>query len=314
MSAEHHLVLGGSGFIGQSVVTFLVAKGYRVTVVDRSPFPEGIGLAAGGLVRSLVLDLSAVDWSVLLEDIDVVHHYFWASTPASANADPKQDLNVNVGASIDLLEALRRRGGGRLVFSSSGGTVYGRAPQTPIDEDHSISPITAYGAGKAAAELYLKFYREMYGLDCRIARIANPFGSNQRLVSGVGAVTSFMRRALAHEPIVIWGDGSIIRDYIYIDDVAECLIRLATSELKSDKFIFNIGTGVGQSLNDVVLELERHFGRSLNVTRTEQRSFDVPVNVLSIERAKQVLGWKPAFSFSEGVENTLCKIMSQHAG
>ncbi|MDX7952946.1 NAD-dependent epimerase/dehydratase family protein [Lichenihabitans sp. Uapishka_5] len=308
MTGERHLVLGGCGFIGRNVVRHLVAAGHAVTVADRVPFQDDQQVAP---IAFEVLELGTADWDRLLEGVDVVHHYVWASTPASANADPGRDLDINVGTTIALLDALRRRGGGRLVFSSSGGTVYGRIRHVPVAEDHPIAPITAYGTGKATAELYLGLYRDMYGIDCRIARIANPFGGNQSLVSGVGAVTTFIHRALAGDTIEIWGDGTVVRDYIFIDDVARCLTVLATRP-SVDRFIYNIGSGGGLSLNDIVTELETQVGHPLRVNRTPRRSFDVPISVLSIERAKQDLGWEPAYPFRIGVERTLSALRRSH--
>ena len=125
------------------------------------------------------LELGSADWDRLVADADVVHHYAWSSIPASANGNPGGDLQINVGSTIDLLDALRRRGGGRVIFSSSGGTVYGKLNETPVREDHAVAPITAYGASKATAEIYLSLYRALHGLDCRIARVANPYGAGK---------------------------------------------------------------------------------------------------------------------------------------
>jgi UDP-glucose 4-epimerase len=237
-------------------------------------------------------------------DVDVVHHYAWGSLPASANANPGGDLRTNVGAMIDLLDALQRRGSGKIVFTSSGGTVYGKLHQTPVPESHPIAPINAYGAGKASAEIYLSLYRAMHGIDCRIARVANPYGAGQNLSHGQGAVTTFIHRALNRQPITIWGDGEVIRDYIFIKDVAKFLVMLATAP-PNPEFIFNVGSGAGLSLNAIVDALEVMLGRKLEVTRSVARSIDVPVSVLSIERATKVIGWSPTTPFPEGISRTL---------
>ncbi len=304
---SHHLLLGGCGFIGRHVALLLAADGHRVTLADRAPLAFALPEAAAGAVAWRELELGSADWDALVADADVVHHYAWGSIPASANANPAGDLAANVSTTLALLEALRRRGQGRVVFSSSGGTVYGRLQEVPVPETHPMAPITAYGAGKATAELYLGLYRDMHGMDCRIARIANPYGAGQDLARGLGAVTTFLHAALSERPITIWGDGEVVRDYVHVADVARALVRLAAAP-RGAEFVFNIGSGTGTSLNAIVSELERHLGRTLAVTRTATRAFDVPVSVLAVERARAVLDWAPRLSFGEGVERTLADL------
>ncbi len=302
--SERHLILGGGGFIGRHVALQLARDGHDVLLACRRPMIQEVPADLAAKISWQFTELGSADWDTLIAEIDVVHHYAWGSLPASANANPGGDLLTNVGATIDLLNALHRRGAGRLIFSSSGGTVYGKLNKTPVPEDHPIAPINAYGAGKAAAEVYMSLYRAMHGLDCRIARIANPFGAGQNLSHGQGAATTFIHRALNGLPITIWGTGEVVRDYVYVTDVAQCLVMLAAAP-RSDEFTFNVGSGVGISLNDIVVELEAQLGHKLNVTRTASRSIDIPVSVLSIERAHKVLGWTPIVSFSEGVARTL---------
>lgn len=300
----HHLILGGCGFIGRHVAVLLAREGNRVTLADRAALAQPMPADVAGAVTSQLLELGSADWDALVADVDIVHHYAWGSLPASANANPGGDLLTNVGATIGLLDALHRRGGGRVVFSSSGGTVYGKLRQTPVPEDHPVAPITAYGAGKATAEVYLGLYRHMHGLDCRIARIANPYGAGQDLSRGQGAVTTFLHHALMHRPITIWGTGEVVRDYIHISDVAQCLVTLAVSP-RTEEFVFNVGSGAGVSLNQIVSELEARLGRTLDVSRTATRPFDVPVSILRIDRGRDTLGWSPALSFGDGIARTL---------
>jgi UDP-glucose 4-epimerase len=251
--------------------------------------------------------LGTAQWDEVIEDATVIHHYAWASIPASANENPALDLDANVMPTLGLLEAMRRKGKNApvLLFSSSGGTVYGRLRRAPVDEDHPLNPITAYGAGKAAAEMYINIYRHLYGLDCRIARLANPFGAGQDLSKGLGAVTTFLHRALTNQQIVIWGDGEVVRDYIHIADAASGLATLAVAPASGGSWLFNIGSGQGVSLNAIVTELEAHLGRRLDVRREPGRAFDVPVSVLDIARMRETLGWAPRLSFSEGIARTL---------
>ena len=300
---ERHLILGGCGFIGRHVALLLARAGHRVTLADRVQPSHKPDEPAAELISWQYLELSSASWDELVADVDVVHHYAWGSLPATANANPLGDLLGNVGATVAMLDALARRGSGRVVFASSGGTVYGRLDRTPVPEDHAVAPITAYGAGKATAETYLGVYRFLHGLDCRVARIANPYGAGQDLSRGQGAVTTFLHHAIAGQPITIWGTGEVVRDYIHISDVARGLVRLATAP-EAAEHVFNVGSGIGTSLNDIVRELEVQFG-PLAITRTETRPFDVPVSILDITRARRVLEWSPTLSFAEGIACTI---------
>jgi UDP-glucose 4-epimerase len=312
VTTKHHLILGGTGFIGRHVALLLALQGNRVTIVSRSPLPFDFP-SVPGPVRHEIVELASTNWDKLVSEADVVHHYAWSSIPSSANANPAGDLMANAIITFGLLDALKRRGNGRVVFASSGGTVYGKLTAIPVKEDHPQVPITAYGAGKATAELYFNLYRHMHGLDCRIARIANPFGAGQDLSRGLGAVTTFLHKALTDQTITIWGDGAVIRDYIHISDVASCLALIATAPQNAADFIFNVGSGFGISLNQIVAELQARLRRPLKVVRTSSRSFDVPVSVLDIERARRVLGWFPQLSFSNGMDRTFADLEAQRS-
>jgi UDP-glucose 4-epimerase len=309
---QDHLILGGGGFIGRHVALLLAGAGHRVKIAGRKPPAFRFPKAVAEQIKWEALDLTAVDWDRLVSGVDVIHHYSWSSIPASANANPSGDLLVNVGATLGLLDALKRQGHGRVVFASSGGTVYGKLRSVPVTEDHPLAPITAYGAGKATAELYLMLYRTMHGLDCRVARVANPYGAGQDLSRGLGAVTTFLHHALTGQEIVIWGDGNVVRDYVHISDVASCLVTLACAPRTEADFVINVGSGTGISLNDIVTELEARLGHRLAVVRTATRAFDVPVSILAIDRARRVLNWSPRLSFSEGIMRTLADLEAGH--
>jgi len=309
MMPQRHLILGGGGFIGRHVAVLLARASHHVTIATRAVPRFRFPTETIDSIELVQVELASADWDALVAEVDVVHHYAWSSIPASANANPAGDMLVNIGATLGLLDAMRRRGGGRLVFPSSGGTVYGRLTAVPAREDTPLAPITAYGAGKATAEVYLNLYRELYGLDCRIARIGNPYGAGQDPTRGLGAVSTFIRRALDRQEINIWGDGEIIRDYIHISDVARALVALSCTALCDTDFIFNIGSGIGTSLNEVVTELEERLGRNIRVSRQKHaRPFDVPVSVLAIDRAKRILNWSPKLSLSEGIQCTVADL------
>src|SRR5665213_861747 len=299
-----HLVLGGSGFIGRHVALRLAQLGQKVIVADREPLPAFSSQATTNEISFVQTNVRTADWDPLLSRCDVVHHYVWTTTPQSASAAPLDDLSDNVGLTITLLEAMRRHGGKRLVFASSGGTVYGRLKTVPVREDHALEPISAYGASKTAAEIYIGYFCRLFGIDARIARLSNPFGAGQNPNGNLGAVTTFLFRAMNEEVISIWGDGSIVRDYIHIADAANALAQLSMTRniAKSGaSAVFNIGSGVGRSLNEIVEIVRGLVKRKVHVNYLEGRPFDVPVNVLDISLAKAVLNWQPRLSLEIGL-------------
>ena len=302
-----HLLLGGCGFVGRHVALLLAQRGHDVIVADRGPLSVDFPEAFRDRISWRAFDLADADWDALIEGVDVIHHYAWSSIPATANENPIGDLTGNVAPTIALLEVIRKRERNRprLVFTSSGGTVYGHLQQIPVGEGHPLNPLNAYGAGKAATEHYLNSYARQHGLDCRVARLSNPYGAGQNLARGQGAVTTFLYRALNGEPIVIWGDGEVVRDYVHVADVAGGLYVLACSENVGVNHVFNLGSGQGVSLNAIVSQLETDLGRRLEVRREAARPYDVPVSVLDISRMRDILHWTPSLSFSDGIRRTL---------
>jgi UDP-glucose 4-epimerase len=305
-TAGRHLILGGSGFIGRHVALLLLRSGHEVVLTHRGEAQLDFPPEYRNAITWMPLEMERADWPRLLDGIDIVHHYAWSSIPATANAEPEADLTGNVVATLRLLEAARAQSKPpRIVFSSSGGTVYGRVRKVPVSEEHPLAPINAYGAGKAAAELYLGCYRALHRIDCRVGRIANPFGAGQNTRRGQGAVTAFLEAALADRPIQIWGDGEAVRDYIHIADAAAGLLKLALAASSTDHWIYNIGSGHGVSLNGIVAELEQKLNRPLHVDRLPGRAFDIPVSVLDVTLAQRKLNWSPKLTFSEGVGRAL---------
>jgi UDP-glucose 4-epimerase len=269
-----------------------------VLVAGRSPPP-----AYGAPIAFQPLDLATADWDALIADWAVIHHYAWDSVPETAHADPIADVELNVLPSLRLLEAARRRGGRRIIFASSGGTVYGRAARTPAHEDDPLRPTTAYGAAKLTVEAYLRVHHLAGRIDGRVARLANPYGLGQNPARRQGVVSTFVRQAVAGETLRIWGDGEVVRDYLHVSDAAEALLALALLDTHTlvDLPVVNIGSGRGHSLNAVVAVLQSVLGRSIAVERSAGRPFDASVNVLDIARARALLGWVPRLSLEQGV-------------
>lgn len=294
------LVTGAAGFLGQALCRALVARSDAVRATTRR-LPAG----AGDLpVDWQVLDLADhQDWTSLLDGVTTVYHMAWSSIPASAAADPLADLAQNVGSLLRLLEAARARGGVRIIFPSSGGTIYGRTDLLPIKEDHPKGPISAYGIAKQTAEAYLDLYRNAHGVDSVALRIGNPYGASQDPARGLGAVTHFARAALSGGTLTLFGDGLTVRDFVHIDDVVAAL--LAAGDRREVHGPINIGAGQGHCLLDVIAALEAELGRALPVVHLPARPFDVPACVLDISKAREQLRWAPRLSFECGLKRLL---------
>jgi UDP-glucose 4-epimerase len=189
------------------------------------------------------------------------------------------------------------------VFASSGGTVYGRAQEIPTPETAPTDPICAYGISKLAIEKYLALFEHLHGLDFRVLRITNPFGPFQVALKNQGVIAALIARALRDEPVEIWGDGTVVRDFVFVEDVVDALVAAATDQ--SGERVFNIGGGRGRSLREIIGSIERQMGKTLRLEWKPGRPLDVPVSVVAIDRAAGSLGWVPNTSFETGLERTI---------
>jgi UDP-glucose 4-epimerase len=190
-----------------------------------------------------------------------------------------------------------------IVFISSGGTVYGNPVYLPIDEEHPTNPVVSYGITKLAIEKYLQIYERIHGIKAITLRVANPYGERQRIETAQGAVGTFLHRALTGNSIDIWGDGSVTRDYIHVSDVAAAFVQAL--HYTGKQRLFNVSSGVGISLNDLIATLEDALGKSIDRRYFPSRPFDVPVSVLSNKFARSELNWTPLISMSDGIARTL---------
>jgi UDP-glucose 4-epimerase len=291
------LVLGGNGFIGSHLVDQLLAEGHRVRVFDkyeeyyRKPIVS-VDYQYGDFGNRGLL-------TEALTDIDVVFHLISTTLPKTSNDDPAFDVQSNVIETLFLLEQCVIRKVKKIIFISSGGTVYGKPLILPISENSSTDPECSYGITKLAIEKYLHLYWFLHGLDYCVLRLANAYGERQRSTATQGVIPVFLEKAIRNDEIVVWGDGSVMRDYIYVTDISSALLKALT--YSGETKIFNIGSGQGHSLNQVIQVIEHVTGRPLQVKYAKGRPFDVPISVLDISRAKNYLDWTPTISLLDGV-------------
>lgn len=299
------LVLGGNGFIGSHLVDRLLAEGHDVRVFDKyreryRPPLAGVEYHLGDFGNRGLL-------AEALRGREVVYHLVWSTVPKTSNDDPPFDVTANLADTLFLLEECLRREVRRVVFLSSGGTVYGNPRSLPVSEESPTEPLCSYGITKLAAEKYLALYRHLHGLDYVILRPSNPYGIRQDPQGAQGAVSVFLWRLARGESLEIWGDGSVVRDYLFIGDLVEGIYRASVSAAESR--IFNLGSGRGVSLNQVLSAIRAVTGREPAVRYEEGRRFDVPAIYLDSGRAKRELGWEPATSLEEGIERTWRQIL-----
>lgn len=302
--AEVVTVLGGGGFLGSAIVDCLLREGHAIRVLERPRIQPHRVFGREEKVEWLEGDFGHLpDIRLALEGASAVVHLVCTTRPKSSNDEPIYDVQSNVIGSLQVLEEMRSLGIKKLIFSSSGGTVYGQPIYTPIDEEHPTNPTTSYGITKLTIEKYLLLEKLLKGLKPIILRIANPYGERQRVEYAQGVVAAFLNCALSGQPIEIWGDGSVVRDYLHVDDVARAFA--AALQHQGDSCVFNIGSGCGTSLNELVAILSGLLGRDLEVTHKPGRQFDVKSNVLCCRRAQEHLPWQPQISMTEGLRRTV---------
>lgn len=297
------LVLGGGGFIGSHLSKALLEQGHAVRIFERlnlkpvEVFPDCKDLE---WLEGDFLNVEDVGRAVA--ECEIIFHLISTTLPRSSNDNPVYDVESNLVSTLHMLEAARKAGVRKVLFASSGGTVYGIPKQVPIKESHPTDPVCSYGISKLAIEKYLHLYHALHGLDYCVLRIGNPYGEGQRPTAAQGAVAVFLDKALNDEAIEIWGNGTVTRDYIYVGDVVQAFLKAMT--YCGEHQIFNIGSGEGRSLNDLIGAIESLVGRPVAQRCLPGRSFDVPTNILDISRAKAFLGWQSKTPFYAGLSQT----------
>ncbi len=309
-NASRLVVLGGCGFIGSHLCRELVSEGRRVRIFDKL-------YADRNLIRDLAGEIEVVegdaaradDVLAALEGAETVFHLVHTTVPGSSMADPSYDVESNVAASVRWLSQIGQTSVRRVIFISSGGTVYGIPQRNPIDEQHPTDPISSYGITKLALEKYVAMYAAAAGIDYLILRPSNVYGEGQRLQIGQGVIGVLIDRALRGQELEVWGTGDSLRDYIYIADFIVAVLSLLT--YTGSFRIFNVSGGKGHSVQDILGILQRQLGRLPKIRYEPARGFDVPANVLDASLLRAEVGWEPRVQLEEGVERVIQWLRTQ---
>jgi UDP-glucose 4-epimerase len=308
---KHCCIIGGAGFIGSHLVSLLLARGSQLTVIGRNPaptrvLPHGVRYLAGDYGDNYFLRGA-------LQGVDEVVSLAYATVPKSSFEDPVHDILSNLPASVRLFEIAAELAVEKLVFVSSGGTVYGKAQTLPIAEDHPTNPISAYGITKLATEKYALMFHELKGLPVLCVRPANAYGEGQRAFTGQGFIATTIAAILERREVVLYGEKGTIRDYIYVSDVASAIADAL--EYGTPGECYNIGSGSGRSNRDILdalYPLAKYAGLEMKITTMPSRGFDVPANILDCRKLAEISGWEASVPFEEGIKDTWDKLSFMH--
>lgn len=291
------LLIGGTGFIGRNLAAMLLAQGHAVFTTGRPRSMASAGFEPGRIALDLRDDAEVAK---VLDQVkpDIVFHLACNLLPASTTAHYLIERRELIDPSIKLAERLAQDGT-RLVYLSSGGTVYGSTVADRMAETDECQPISVYGQAKLEFENYLRFAGRVMGLRYLIIRPSNPFGRHQSPHGNQGLIAILIGKALRGEPLEVWGDGLVVRDYIYVDDLCDAIHHLIGSDIRND--VFNIGSGIGHSLLDVVAAVERAVDRKIELAFRPPRPVDVRRAVLDISKLRAT-GARPPRPLQEGID------------
>lgn len=298
------LVTGGTGFIGSFVVEELLNKNYEVVIIANGrQLPEYLRKNSE---KIMYFQADFGDTDILekaLPGCNAVIHLAWSTVPKPTKGGATAfEFSKNISSTVNLIEKCIEFNIDKFIFISSGGTVYGIPDEIPITELHALNPISNYGLGKLIAEKLIHLYNYSYNINYTVLRVSNAYGERQNIYKNQGVIGIWLKSILQKNEIEIWGDGTVIRDYVYVTDVANAIVKAL--ELVKGANIYNIGANKGYSLKEITTEIKNTLDISFKIIYKPSRNFDVPVNILDISKAKNSIDYQPAIPLSKGILKT----------
>jgi UDP-glucose 4-epimerase len=327
MKTSRAIVTGGAGFIGSHLVDALIDFGCEVLVVDNFSSGQHENLAAAsarGAGRLHIAEMSLNDESLLAEvrsfKPDTVFHLAAQINVRRSVEDPAEDARTNVEGTVRLLEAARIAGAHRIVFSSTGGAIYGEQEYFPADEEHPIHPKAPYGLSKRCGELYLDFYGRDHGMRTVALRLGNVYGPRQNPKGEAGVVSIFATRLLDAKPLRINGDGEQTRDFVYVADVVNAFMKFADADHGAGFSAFNVGWGKEVSVREIVAGMREaaielgiidESGSRFSTEHGPGLAGEQQRSVISAAKIQKELSWSAEVSLGEGLVRTLRSFFEQ---
>lgn len=314
------LVTGAAGFIGSNLVDRLLAEGHDVVGVDDlsrgklSNLEEARRVGEGGGARFSFVkaDITDPDFPdiVASSNPDVVFHLAAQMDVRVSVREPLEDARLNVLGTINVLEASRVAGVRKVVFTSSGGSIYGEPEHLPVSERVGVDPHSPYAASKVCGEIYLGTYRHLYGLQSTSLALSNVYGPRQDPHGEAGVVAIFCSALLDGRQGKIFGDGTAVRDYVFVDDVVDAFVRASGDAGNGRRF--NIGTGVGTSVRELHTAIARAAGMADEPVFADARLGELQAITLDVSSARHGIGWEPFTALDEGVVRTFKWVRAHH--
>ena len=297
------LVLGANGFIGSHLVDSLIGAGHTVRAFGRVSDVEHPNFNKSNNIEIFAGDfLNRDDLDKALNGIDYVFHFISTTTPATAENDPLIDIETNIKMSVNLFEECVKHKIKKVIFASTGGAIYGSSTGEPTPETTLPMPISPYAIGKLTIEHYLDYFNKKFGLDSLVFRISNPYGERHALHAKQGVISVFLEQIAENKPITILGDGRMVRDYIYVQDLAR---MIAGSFETASQNTYNLGSGKGSSINEIVEVIEGVTGITPSIKHSDAPVTFVDKMVLDVGRFHDEFPeLKPQIELKQGVTNT----------